>query len=129
VRPQHLAPNDQMVFFQTVGTCMDKEAFAKQSFTFRAEYTDPLTKKRATITKTMTFGEMLSGLNASIRKTQAAIPAIEALYKRVAGQIGEGQCTQAANALSTAMSTGGLTADADLRDLKTTLGTACTQWR
>jgi Ca-activated chloride channel homolog len=125
VRAQHLAPNDQMVFVQTISTCLDAAAFAEQSFEFQIEYTDPVTRQRSVNKHTVTVGSMLQRAGRPILKTHAAVPAIQALYRAISGSPSGPSCSDALATLDAEMFAGNLAVDPDLVDLRATLARAC----
>jgi Ca-activated chloride channel homolog len=60
VEPQHLAPNDAMVFHQTIATCAPELATEDAPVAVSARYKDPLTFDEHEIAGTFTLGELLA---------------------------------------------------------------------
>jgi Ca-activated chloride channel family protein len=79
VEPQHLAPNDAMIYHQVIGSC-DATAYDDTApITVTAEYYHPFTLSPLTATYDTTIGELLGGDAALLRKGDAVVAYAEAL--------------------------------------------------
>jgi len=79
VEPQHLAPNDAMIFHQVIGSC-DASAYTDDAaIAVTADFYRPLTLEPASATFTTTVGELLAGDAALLLKGDAVVAYAEAL--------------------------------------------------
>ncbi|MBU1221024.1 VWA domain-containing protein [Myxococcota bacterium] len=60
VRPQHLAPNDAMLYHSSLADCGSEDP-ASETVTFRVTWMDPLTRNPMEETISITIGELLEG--------------------------------------------------------------------
>ncbi len=72
VRPQHLAPNDAMLFHSFLHYCDDNPVYS-QEIVFRATWMDPLTREARSETVTMTVGQLLQGSRCMLNKANAVV--------------------------------------------------------
>ena len=79
VEPQHLAPNDAMVFHQTVATCAPQRLDEAASFTVAVQWKDAVTFKQRSVEETRPIAQMLSGPSPMLRKGAAVFAYAEAL--------------------------------------------------
>ncbi len=89
VEPQHLGPNDAMVFHQYIIACDGQLANAQDSISVRAKYTDPFTRVQKQDERTMTFQELLAADADQLLKGNAIVAYAEAL-KEIDRLIDEG---------------------------------------
>ncbi len=84
VEPQHLAPNDAMVFHQTIRTCAPELVDADTPLTISVHYLDALTFEARQTETTVTFGELLAADTAPLLKGSAVFTYAESLktYKK-----------------------------------------------
>jgi len=73
VDPQHLAPNDAMIFHQLLETCGDLPVTGGEEFVITAEYKDPFTYAKKSDSVTVTVDDMLDGANMSLAKGDAIV--------------------------------------------------------
>ena len=59
VEPQHLAPNDAMVFHQLIASCTEEIPSELALFTFRATFEDPFTREARDVTVSASLTELL----------------------------------------------------------------------
>ena len=72
IDPQHLAPNDAMVFFQTVQTCAPDSVNDATAITVTVDFLHPTTFAPQSVTQTVTFGE-LTGQDPALLNKGAAV--------------------------------------------------------
>jgi Mg-chelatase subunit ChlD len=89
VEPQHLGPNDAMVFHQFIIACDGQTASGEDIIKVRAEYTDPFTRVEKQDQKTMTIAELLATDADQLLKGNAIVAYAEAL-KEIDRLIDEG---------------------------------------
>jgi Ca-activated chloride channel family protein len=79
VEPQHLAPNDSMVFFQEVVTCAPDLVDDAAEIQVRARWEDVNTFETVEVSRTFTFGELFAGEAAHLAKGAAILAYTDAL--------------------------------------------------
>ena len=79
IEPQHLAPNDTMVFHQTIRTCAPELVADDTPITVTARYKDAITFEQKEVQQTVTFGQLLGLPSPLIRKGAAVWAYTEAL--------------------------------------------------
>jgi Ca-activated chloride channel family protein len=79
VEPQHLAPDDTMVFHQRIATCAPDLVMDQTPITVTATFEDPLTGEAQQVQVVSTFAELLAGDQAQLRKGAAVFGYAEAL--------------------------------------------------
>lgn len=79
VQRQNLAPNDAMVFYQTVATCAPEAVTEDSSVTVTVSYLDPVTFEPRETTLTRTFAELMDSDAALLAKGRAVYTYAEAL--------------------------------------------------
>lgn len=113
VDPQHLSPNDAMVFHTHIETCAPDLVTPETEFTVTATYSDAKTFEVREIAQTFTFGEMVDADHSLLLKGAAVFEYAEALK-------GESSTLEAAEtALSAGMEAN--PEDADLAEIETVL--------
>ena len=127
VEPQHLAPNDAMIFHQLVKAC--EEPPLDDVITASARYTDPFSRERRTDTTTVTIAELMaSQADPQLVKGTAIVEYAEGLkdisdLMRAGDTTGaQGACDSVEASLSLAAAE---TADPDLADIAGLLGRYC----
>jgi len=122
IEPQHLAPNDAMVFLQTIQTCAPESVTGDTSLTVRVQYLDASTFESHEVRQTMTFSELLDGEVTLLRKGQAVFAYAEGLKAfQQASSVDEeaAALTDAFAALARAEAE--FTGDADLAEIREVL--------
>ena len=90
VEPQHLAPNDAMIYHQVIGSC-DATAYDEAAgITVKAEYYHPFTLSPATEVLEATIGDLLDGDKLLLLKGDAVVAYAEAL-KAVRDGVSDGE--------------------------------------
>jgi Ca-activated chloride channel family protein len=79
IEPQHIAPNDAMVFYQTLETCAPELATDDAELTVSVRYTDPLTLEELTTSVTARFGDLYAEDTRLLDKGAAVYAYAEAL--------------------------------------------------
>ncbi|MEZ4385223.1 MAG: VWA domain-containing protein [Nannocystaceae bacterium] len=79
IEPQHLAPNDTMVFHQTIATCAPELVTDDTPITVTARYKDAITFEPKEVVATVTFGELLGVESPMVRKGAAIYAYVDAL--------------------------------------------------
>jgi Ca-activated chloride channel family protein len=79
IEPQHISPNDAMVFLQTIQTCAPESISGDTPLTVRVQYLDATSFEAHEITSTVTFAELLDGEVGLLRKGQAVFAYAEGL--------------------------------------------------
>lgn len=85
IEPQHLAPNDTMVFHQTIRTCAPELVTDEATITVTARYRDAITFETREVARTVSFGELLGVPSPLVRKGAAVMAYTEALRAARAG--------------------------------------------
>jgi Ca-activated chloride channel family protein len=78
VKPQHLAPNDAMLYHMVLVDCGDARD-GTERFAFSVDWEDPRTGEAHTDAADVTLAEMTDAANTEIRKAQAIVAYAEAL--------------------------------------------------
>ncbi len=89
VEPQHLAPNDAMVFYHQLQACEAKAVSDDLPIRVVATWTDPLTLEERSAEASTTIGELLAGPDRQLRKGAATYWTAKALYDGRTGARGE----------------------------------------
>ena len=122
VEPQHLAPDDTMVFHQRIATCAPELVLDETPITVTARFEDPLTGEEQEVQVTATFAELLAGDQAQLRKGAAVFGYAEALKAWKDATTQEDRATIIANALAeVTVAAGLLPDDADLLEIRSVL--------
>lgn len=79
VDPQHLAPNDSMVFHSNIRACSATVMQPADPITVRATYEDRVTREAREVTVATTMGALLMGTDAELRRANAIVAYAEAL--------------------------------------------------
>ena len=84
VEPQHIAPNDAMVFLQSIRTCAPEELDQDSEITFNLQFRDPTTHEEQDRSQTYTINQLLDADRALLRKGQAVFEFAEGVkvFKR-----------------------------------------------
>lgn len=114
IEPQHLAPNDAMVFNQVLRPCAPERFIEADPVTVTANWTTPTTHEPRTNSVTTTLGSLLAARSTHLPKAQAIIAYAEALK---AGSTPSG-LAQARTKLSLALTLG---SDPDLVEIDSLL--------
>jgi len=120
VEPQHLAPNDAMVFHQRIATCAPELVDEQSSITVTASYKDVTTFEQREVTQTRTIGELLEADQAMLRKGAAILAYTEALEAKKQGMADEAAIVDAALVALTGAETA-LPGDSDLEEIREVL--------
>lgn len=117
IEPQHLAPNDAMVFHQTVATCAPELVDEAASFTITTRFQDAVTFEQREVKETRSFSELLALPSANLLKGAAVFAYAEGLKAvRDGDQTGK---TLALEAL--ALAEAALPGDKDLAEIRAVL--------
>jgi Ca-activated chloride channel homolog len=79
IEPQHLAPNDAMVFHQTIETCAPAEFDLNSEFTVVAQWKDAVTFAQREAEVSLQLGEVLAAESPMLKKGAAVFAYAEAL--------------------------------------------------
>jgi len=79
IEPQHLAPNDSMVFHQTIATCAPELIEDKTMILVAARYKDAITFEEKEVIAEVLFADLLAAPSPEIRKGKALFAYTEAL--------------------------------------------------
>ncbi|MFZ6181302.1 vWA domain-containing protein [Nannocystis pusilla] len=79
IEPQHLAPNDAMVFHQTIETCAPAEFDPNSAFTVVAQWKDAMTFAEREVEVSLQLGEVLAAESPMLKKGAAVFEYAEAL--------------------------------------------------
>ncbi len=117
IEPQHLAPNDAMVFHQTIQTCAPELVDDAASFTVTTRWQDAVTFEQREVQETRKFNELLAEPSANLLKGAAVFAYAEGL-KAVQAEDWTGK-TRALEAL--ALAEDALPGDPDLAEIRAVL--------
>ena len=81
IEPQHIAPNDTMVFHQTIATCAPELAGEDAEITVTARFRDAITFEAQEVTQTVTFGELLGEVDPQLLKGAAVFAYADGLQQ------------------------------------------------
>ncbi|HVH97406.1 MAG TPA: VWA domain-containing protein [Enhygromyxa sp.] len=118
VEPQHIAPNDAMVFHQQVQTCAPELVDDNAEITVTASWEDPWTFESKQVTQTWTWAELSAGDQGLLLKGAATLAYAEALHayrKAVTGDDKQLALVPAIEAVAAAQEA--LPQDADLGEM------------
>jgi Ca-activated chloride channel homolog len=124
VEPQHIAPNDAMVFHQQIRTCAPELIDDESEITVVATWEDPWTFEEKKVAQTWTFAELLGADQALLLKGAAVLAYADALlvYRDVNSATAKANAIEAAlDAIALAQLA--LPADKDLAEIKLVLDT------
>ena len=79
IEPQHLAPNDAMIFNQVLKACSSSVVEPTDTITVRAKWKTPLAYLDQQTEVTMTVGDLLAAQKAGLPKAKAIVAYAEAL--------------------------------------------------
>jgi len=79
IDPQHLAPNDAMVFYQTVKTCAPEALLPESEIGITLRYQDPTTRESRFLSVETTFSDLLNASPVLLPKGAAIFHYAEAL--------------------------------------------------
>ena len=79
VEPQHLGPNDAMVYHQHIAPCDPDLWDAADEITVKAHYIHPITRETKVVSHTATLAELLAAPANALRKGDAVVAYAEAL--------------------------------------------------
>lgn len=118
IEPQHIAPNDAMVFHQTISTCAPELAGDDAEITVTARFLDAVTFEAQEVSYTVSIGELLAQSDPQLLKGAAVFAYAEGL--KLARD--EGDLTGIAEAMTAVeRAEEVLPGDADLAELRTVL--------
>lgn len=81
VEPQHLAPNDAMVFHQIIEACWSELVEADDEIKVTANFIDPVTKASKSVSKTYSVAQLLDANKARLDKGNAIVRYAETLQR------------------------------------------------
>ena len=116
VEPQHLAPNDAMVFHQVIETCAPEQFDPNTSFTVVAQWKDAVTFEPRETQVSLQLGEVLAAESAMLKKGAAVFAYAEALKAVRDGKSAKERIDAASAALTRAEAA--LPGDADLAEIR-----------
>ncbi len=117
IEPQHLAPNDAMVFHQTVETCAPALVDAEASVTITTRFQDAVTFEQREVQETRKIAELLADPSANLLKGAAVFAYAEGLKAIQSGD--PAGKTRALEALTLAEAA--LPGDKDLAEIRAVL--------
>ena len=117
IEPQHLAPNDAMVFHQTVQTCAPELLGAESSFTVTTRFQDAVSFEEREVVETRKIAELLQAASPNLLKGAAVFAYAEGLKLIRGGDMAGKSSALAALALAEAARAG----DADLAEIRQVL--------
>lgn len=122
VEPQHLAPDDAMVFHQRIATCAPALVTDETPITVTARFEVPLTGEVREVTSEVTFGELLAAEDPQLRKGAAVFGYAEALKEWKTTQLPDERDAIVAAALAElAVAETALPSDAELAEIRSVL--------
>jgi Ca-activated chloride channel homolog len=124
VEPQHIAPNDAMVFHQQIHTCAPELIDDESEITVVATWEDPWTFEKKQVSQTWTFAELIGADQALLLKGAAVLAYADALliYRDVNSATAKAAAIEAAlDAIALAQLA--LPADKDLAEIRLVLET------
>ncbi|HWB81515.1 MAG TPA: VWA domain-containing protein [Nannocystaceae bacterium] len=122
VEPQHLAPDDAMVFHQRIATCAPDLVTDETPITVTARFEVPLTGAVQEVTAEVTFGELLAAEDPQLRKGAAVFGYAEALKAYKETQLPDERNAIVAAALTElARAETALPGDAELAEIRSVL--------
>jgi Ca-activated chloride channel family protein len=81
VKPQHLAPNDAMVFHQTITSCAPDRLTGNERVIAEVFFTDPATRARKSVISESAFGQLLTADHPQLLKGDAVVQYAEMFKK------------------------------------------------
>jgi Ca-activated chloride channel family protein len=118
VEPQHIAPNDAMVFHQQVQTCAPELVDETAEISVTASWEDPWTFESKQVTQTWTWAELAGGDQGLLLKGAAILAYGESLHAyRKAGSTDEMQLALVPAIEAVALAQEALPEDADLAEI------------
>jgi Ca-activated chloride channel family protein len=121
VEPQHLAPNDAMVFHQRIATCAPELIDEAAQVGITVRYKDPITFEAKEASRSAGFAELLDGDHALLLKGAAVFAYAEALKLAKNGVPEESQQARDEALAAVARAEAALPGDADLAEIRTVL--------
>jgi len=118
VEPQHLSPNDAMVFHQRIRTCAPELVEDATEITVTARFQDATTFEAREVTQTLTFAELFAGDQAQLLKGAAVFAYVEALEAR-RDEAADGDDKVAAALARLDAADAALPGDVDLAEIRT----------
>lgn len=79
IEPQHLAPNDSMVFLQKIGTCAPELVADESELSVTVRYKDAITFEEKELSATRSFGQLLAETSPQLEKGLAVFRYAQAL--------------------------------------------------
>jgi Ca-activated chloride channel family protein len=122
VEPQHLAPNDTMVFHQRIATCAPEIITDESEITVTARYKDAVTFEQREVSQTLTFAELLGADPGLLYKGAAVFAYAEALKYVKYGEADDPPVVTPAQALeAVSVAESRLPGDTDLAEIREVL--------
>jgi Ca-activated chloride channel family protein len=122
VEPQHLAPDDAMVFHQRIATCAPELVLDDTPITVTARFQDPLSGEAREVAVEASFAELLAAEPALLRKGAAVFGYAEALKAWKTATDDDARAAIIAAALAEVTRAAELLpADPDLQEIRTVL--------
>ncbi len=118
IEPQHLAPNDAMVFHQRLATCAPELVTDETPLTVTVRYKNAVTFEPAEISVTKAFAELLEGDKALLLKGAAIFAYAEALQAYKAAGVDEAAAALAPAVQALALAEDVLPGDPDLAEIR-----------
>lgn len=81
VEPQHLAPNNAMVFHQTIESCAPDLLTGEEYVTAEAFYVDPTTRQRKSVVAQVTLNDLVAQAHPQLLKGDAVVAYAEMFKK------------------------------------------------
>lgn len=118
VEPQHIAPNDAMVFHQQVQTCAPELVDDAAEITVTASWEDPWSFESKQVSQTWTWAELAGGDQGLLLKGAAVLAYAESLHAyRKAGTSDDKQLALVPAIEAVALAQAALPGDADLLEI------------
>jgi Ca-activated chloride channel homolog len=121
VEPQHLAPNDAMVFHQRIATCAPELVDDDAQVGITVRFQDPITFEAKETSHTAPFAELLAGDHALLLKGAAMLAYTEALKAAKSGTPEEKALALEEALAAIALAESALEGDVDLAEIHTVL--------
>jgi Ca-activated chloride channel family protein len=128
VEPQHLAPNDAMVFHQTIQSCAPDLLTGKEYVTAEAFFTDPATRERKSVMARATLNELLAQTHPQLLKGDAVVEYAEMFKKLPALQSSAARKEKCLSVQSIVRSANQGSNDPDLVEIDQLLTTYCARF-
>ena len=121
VEPQHIAPNDSMVFYQQLRTCAPELVDENATITVRARWDDIQTFEQVMVERTFTVAELLAADTAQMDKGAAILAYTDALQILKKGDATNTAAAFEAAYAKLAIAEASLPGDGDLAEIRAIL--------